>query len=178
MTINLTIFQFIYSLNRFLPTNWHISLFLGGYLIFVLLGFALGYLLLNNHSAHNKIKWLAILLLAIILSNVIIKPLINHFYPVARPFVSLRSVGAYNYLLKASERFKSFPSGHTTMAFAIAMVLFLRNKKIGANAFIAAFFVGLGRILLGLHWPLDILGGIAIGLLSGFLAGKLIAKIK
>ena len=64
----------------------------------------------------------------------------------------------------------SFPSGHTVESFAIAMafaVLF-RQKKITIPLFLWALFVAYTRIALGVHYPSDVLGGIVIGMLTGW----------
>ncbi len=60
-----------------------------------------------------------------------------------------------------------FPSGHTAMAVAIAIVLghYLPNKYSWV-APVVIIAVGLSRIYLGIHAPLDILGGFAIGWFS------------
>ncbi len=64
----------------------------------------------------------------------------------------------------------SFPSGHTTEAFASATALtflFPRWKFI-IPLFLWASLVAFSRIYLGVHYPFDILGGIAIGVTSSY----------
>ncbi|MGYP000960524023 len=69
----------------------------------------------------------------------------------------------------------SFPSGHTTSAFATATALSLSYKKwyVTAPSFLYAGFVGYSRMRLGVHYPTDVLGGILIGIGSGLLTWKL-----
>lgn len=60
----------------------------------------------------------------------------------------------------------SFPSGHTTSSFAVATIIFLRNKKWGIFAYILAILIAFSRLYLFLHYPTDILGGIILGVAS------------
>ncbi|HEY3415119.1 MAG TPA: phosphatase PAP2 family protein [Armatimonadota bacterium] len=62
----------------------------------------------------------------------------------------------------------SFPSGHTMSSFAIATVIGMRHRWAAAPAFAIAAIIGLSRISVGVHWPLDVLGGAIIGVLLGF----------
>jgi membrane-associated phospholipid phosphatase len=64
----------------------------------------------------------------------------------------------------------SFPSGHTTEAFAAATALtFLFPKwRVAVPAFCWASLVAFSRVFLGVHYPFDILGGIAIGTASSY----------
>ncbi len=57
----------------------------------------------------------------------------------------------------------SFPSGHTTLVFAFAISIYLYNKKIGIFLIILSVFVGISRIIVGVHFPLDIFVGFLIG---------------
>lgn len=59
----------------------------------------------------------------------------------------------------------AFPSGHTTRAFALAMLLALRTRdwRWGAPLFSYATAVGLSRIYVGVHWPSDVVGGALLG---------------
>lgn len=62
----------------------------------------------------------------------------------------------------------SFPSGHTTTAFAAAGLFCLRVARGPLRYFIlfVAVMVGLSRIACGVHWPMDVLGGMLIGWVS------------
>ncbi len=61
----------------------------------------------------------------------------------------------------------SFPSGHAanaTITF-LAIALFLAPRRIAiAVALGLAFLIGLSRLVLGVHWPSDVVGGWAFGL--------------
>jgi undecaprenyl-diphosphatase len=69
----------------------------------------------------------------------------------------------------------SFPSGHTTFAFAMATNLSLSYKKwyITVPAYAYASLVGYSRMRLGVHYFSDVLCGALIGIGSGFLVWRL-----
>ena len=65
----------------------------------------------------------------------------------------------------------SFPSGHTLTAFAVAALLIfgltLRGWRL-VRVLVFACLIGLSRIAVGAHWPLDVLGGAALGFACGW----------
>lgn len=69
----------------------------------------------------------------------------------------------------------SFPSGHTSQAFATATSLALAYPKwyVVAPAYLWAGWVAYSRMYLGVHYPTDILGGIIVGTGSALLSYKI-----
>lgn len=65
----------------------------------------------------------------------------------------------------------SFPSGHTSTAFATATALTLSTKKwyVAVPSYAYACAVGYSRMRLGVHFPSDVLGGIVVGIGSSLL---------
>jgi undecaprenyl-diphosphatase len=64
----------------------------------------------------------------------------------------------------------SFPSGHTQRAFSGAVILGTLYKKYRLPLFVLALLVGISRIYIGVHYPLDTLVGAMNGLLFGMIA--------
>ena len=65
----------------------------------------------------------------------------------------------------------SFPSGHSTVAFAIATAALAGNPVLGGVELALAAGIASSRILLGAHYPADVLGGMALGLACGIASG-------
>lgn len=79
----------------------------------------------------------------------------------------------------------SFPSGHTITIFATAAAILLSchiksktsNGIFKTSILVLAVLVGLSRIMVGAHWPLDCLAGACIGWLSGSTGVYVVNKI-
>jgi undecaprenyl-diphosphatase len=78
----------------------------------------------------------------------------------ARPFV-VDSGGVH--LFSGHSVDPGFPSDHATASFAIAAAIFLRHRRWGAVAFLAAAVLSVGRVAIGVHYPSDVLAGAALG---------------
>ena len=78
----------------------------------------------------------------------------------ARPFV-VDSGGVHLFSGHAAD--PGFPSDHATAAFAIATAIFLRHRRWGAVALLAAAVLSVGRVAIGVHYPSDVLAGAALG---------------
>ena len=87
-----------------------------------------------------------------------------------RPFRLLDEVN----LLLDYGGFDSFPSGHASFFAALAMTLYFYHRKAGIIFFAGALLIGIARIIAGVHFPLDILVGYALGGLLAWVVYRLI----
>ena len=76
----------------------------------------------------------------------------------------------------------SFPSGHTSGSLTAAFALYkTMPRKVGIPAVILASLIGLSRIYVGVHYPTDVLGGLAVAIVSSiwgcFLVKYAVGKI-
>jgi len=84
----------------------------------------------------------------------------------ARPFVA-EPHGVHLFSAHAAD--PGFPSDHATGAFAVAMAIWLRNRRWGTVALIAAAVLSVGRVAIGVHYPSDVLAGAALGCAAALL---------
>ncbi|MDW5564241.1 MAG: phosphatase PAP2 family protein [Methanomassiliicoccus sp.] len=83
-----------------------------------------------------------------------------------RPYAILADVHMLQWGFITDPGGYSMPSGHTTLAFAVATLIALGTKvRWGAVAYMLAALIGLSRVYLGVHWPSDVLTGALLGIL-------------
>lgn len=66
----------------------------------------------------------------------------------------------------------SFPSNGAAVLFALAAGMWFTNRKAGAVLFVLALLWSFARVYAGVHYPLDILGGAAIGIVISYIVYK------
>ena len=79
------------------------------------------------------------------------------------------TLGEINTYLEPADTF-SFPSGHAAAAFLFATMVLYYYPVFAAPAFAFATLVGAVRVALGVHYPLDIFAGGALGAASAAIA--------
>jgi membrane-associated phospholipid phosphatase len=67
----------------------------------------------------------------------------------------------------------SFPSDHSSAAFAIAFAILLFDTLAGALFLVAAALIAIGRVVVGAHYPGDVAAGVLVGLASALIVVKL-----
>lgn len=66
----------------------------------------------------------------------------------------------------------AFPSAHTALAAALGTLMFLKNRFLGVIILVLAIIIGESRVLLNVHYPIDIAGGFVVGVVVSFLMAK------
>lgn len=171
-SLNLTLFQFINNGAGFYRPLDIFFIIATSYITLIVLGILIaGYFIfyvplrLEGMARVQAFKnaWKIILgtTLAVIVTNVI-KVLVA--FP--RPFQTLKHL----HVLTSLPDSYSFPSGHAAFTMALATSVYFYNKRLGELLFAFAFAVGMARIYVGVHYPLDV----GVGFLIGYLVPKLL----
>lgn len=97
--------------------------------------------------------------------------LLKYIFLEPRPFVSLDLIP-----LVAENGF-SFPSEHASVFSALAFSMLFINKKLGYVLVALAIVMGLSRVVLGVHYPIDVLAGFILGFIVSLTLIKIFRKI-
>jgi undecaprenyl-diphosphatase len=133
---------------------------LGGVAVVTLITLAVtGYLLIERRYGST------LLLLGSILGGLVFCSLLKHLFHRDRPDI----VPRFSYVFTTS-----FPSGHSVMSAIVYLTLgallarFVERKRLKfyflAIAMLITFLVGVSRVVMGVHWPTDVLAGWSAGL--------------
>ncbi len=112
-------------------------------------------------SSPKEKKALILAVFAIPVAIILIK-IIHLFILTPRPF------GAY-------EAGASFPSRHASLMAAFAFSYVISRSKWAIFFTVLMLWVGVSRVYVGVHYPIDILGGAIVGFLSA-ISAKIILK--
>lgn len=167
MSLNTELFFQIFNLSGHNYFIDRLMIFGANELIFIT--FFIVFLLIILGGPKERKAFLSIII-GLILAEIFIK--ITHicFFEV-RPYITFNLVPLIKHLPDAA-----FPSTHTTIMATIALAYLFCKSKFSPLFLLLMLWVGLARIYVGVHYPLDILGGIVYGLASIFLASKLLNK--
>jgi undecaprenyl-diphosphatase len=79
--------------------------------------------------------------------------------------------------LVAASHDPSFPSDHASAAFAIAFGVLFVARRVGLVFLAWAAMIAISRVLVGAHYPTDVLAGLAIGLIAGWACARPLMRV-
>jgi membrane-associated phospholipid phosphatase len=140
---------------------------------YVSIGIVLSILIISLVKKSKPMRVIFFKMLAVLVIGALVSLSLKTMITRDRPFVT------YPDIEKLSEAgSSSFPSGHTIEVFAMAtaLSLLIPKKRIAIPVFSWALLVAYSRMALGVHYPGDVMAGMAIGILIGWLVPFLIGK--
>jgi len=165
--MNQSIFYFFYNFSHQSKIFDYLSVFFAKYLPFLLIIILL-YLFFKKSDTFKNKKIVLLSIFSGAVSYFFVKGIIVLFYPQPRPYILLSSVIPL-ITQNINEAYHSFPSGHTIFFFTISTVVYLYYKKLGTFFFFISFIMALSRIIIGVHWPIDIAFGGMLGIITGYI---------
>lgn len=100
----------------------------------------------------------------------LVAQLLKHL--IGRPRPRLMHNGSFQFGPSLETGLDSFPSGHTTASFAVAVVVAKQFPRIGWLVYGMACLVAASRIVRGSHFPTDVAAGVVVGILAGSLVAN------
>jgi undecaprenyl-diphosphatase len=127
-------------------------------------------LLLGGGLSRKKINWRVVALAALLAGCAagLQAHIVRYTTGRARPSTGMN--GDF-YGPSLQRAFHSFPSAHTTCAFAVATVLVVTMPALGVPAWLVAALVGWSRLALTAHYPTDVWLGMWFGIVNGLIFG-------
>lgn len=111
-----------------------------------------------------------------LVSSSVIKPLVGRDRPCHEPELE-GQVHAMVYCGMSKSFTSSHAANHTALALSISLLLLRKRKWLTGLLFLWAFLIGYAQVYVGVHYPVDIVGGILVGLLTAYSVYFLARKI-
>lgn len=115
-----------------------------------------------------------VMLVALVVQTVLCNVILKNLFARTRPY----DVNMTVQLLVPKLHDFSFPSGHTSASFTAVSALYFSKDKLWKPALILACLIAVSRLYLYVHYPTDVLGGLLLGVLSGYIGYKIMEKVK
>lgn len=164
MSLDLELFKFINSLAGQSRILDFFGIFFAEYLPY-LLGLAAIVLIFYERNWRKRLYDFFLITGSTILARGLVTTVIRFFFYRERPYVAMPD-SVIQLVSKAPEA--SFPSGHATFFFALAVAIYYARPRAFPYFLIGAALIGLARVFAGLHYPVDILAGAILGALSAY----------
>ena len=153
--MNIALFNFFFSLSTN-PLIADLSLFISNVFIYILIVLAI---LIPIFIRRDFIY--SILVFCTGAGAWVMVYIIKNIFMIPRPFVTLHIIPLF------METGFSFPSSHVTVISALTVLIWNINRKLGIVFLISTILIGISRMIIGVHYPIDVVAGIFLGVIIG-----------
>lgn len=159
--MNEAIFNYLYSYAHMNNTLDAVIIFFAQYFPIIILSALFMYLFKHRDNPAKGARDLFVVG-AVAVSAWFIAHFLKDIFHTLRPFDALSRVTPL-----FAENGYAFPSGHATAFMALGTILWFYHKRLAVFFMISAGIIGIARVMAGVHFPIDILGGLFLGVALG-----------
>lgn len=107
--------------------------------------------------------------------SLLLVPALKGYYDAPRPAAVLD----FLHIIGETRLSHSFPSGHAATAFLLAGLIVLATRQLSVQLTVigVALMVAMSRVMVGAHWPVDVVMGAFVGLFCAFVACRFIPLV-
>lgn len=170
--LNNQIFFILYSLSHKSVFFDKLAVFITDPLIYIMIFVVSIYFLIDINDLHRRIDFNFIkekikIFIPVLITGILswgMADLLKSIFKIDRPFVKFSQV-----VTLVPESGFSFPSLHATLITALAFAVYFKKKRFGYVCLFIALIIGISRVVVGVHYPLDVISGFILGFLVAFL---------
>lgn len=115
-----------------------------------------------------------VMLAALIIQTVLCNVILKNLFARTRPY----DVNTTVQLLVPKLHDFSFPSGHTSAAFTTVSALYFSKNRLWIPVLVLACLIAFSRLYLYVHYPTDVLAGVILGTLCGYIGYKIVMTLR
>lgn len=150
-------------------TVWDVAIiFFAEYAQYVIGAYFFYLVVMTGRDRKDQLLLLTSTFVSLILSRLVVVEAIRIFWNRPRPFMVLQFIPPF------PELSASFPSGHATFFFALAMMVWLHRRPHAGIFALAAMCISVARVVAGVHYPSDIIAGAMIGAIMAYYSWRFI----
>lgn len=159
--MNYSILQFLYAFSQDYPMLGRFFVFISGPVSYIIVPFLI--LVYVSHKTKENFMYAFSLVFLSGFTSFLSARILKEIFRVARPglthdtIIPLSTVGGY-----------SFPSEHASVYGALTVALFHFDYRLGIASLVFGILVMLSRVIIGVHYPFDVVVGFAVGALCAY----------